>query len=54
MESASRGFAQLGLSDAPDKMNAANWGGLNAGHRIGEPAPLFPRKDRFDNKQSGQ
>ena len=46
-------YAQLGLNDAPDKMSAAAWGGLNTGHRIGEPAPLFPRKDRFDNKQFG-
>lgn len=37
--------AQLGLPDAPDKFSAAAWGGLQAGHTIGEPAPLFPRKD---------
>ena len=38
-------YAQLGLTGAPDKFSAAAWGGLNAGHTIGEPAPLFPRKD---------
>ena len=38
-------YAQLGLSGSPDKFSAATWGGLNAGHAIGEPAPLFPRKD---------
>jgi methionyl-tRNA synthetase len=38
-------YAQLGLSGAPDKLDAATWGGLPAGHKIGEPAPLFPRKE---------
>jgi methionyl-tRNA synthetase len=38
-------YAQLGLTEAPDKLDAASWGGLSAGHKIGEPAPLFPRKD---------
>jgi methionyl-tRNA synthetase len=38
-------YAQLGLAGAPDKLDAATWGGLPAGHQIGEPAPLFPRKD---------
>lgn len=36
---------QLGLSGAPDQFAAARWGGLNAGHQIGAPAPLFPRKE---------
>jgi len=39
-------YAQLGLKHAPDKFALANWGGLQAGHAIGEPAPLFPRKDQ--------
>jgi len=39
-------YAQLGLSDSPDNMNAVVWGGLTAGHKIGEPAALFPRKDQ--------
>jgi methionyl-tRNA synthetase len=38
-------YAQLGLPGTPDKFEAASWGGLKAGHLIGEPAPLFPRKE---------
>ena len=41
---ASRIYAQLGLPGSPDKFSAATWGGLAAGHAIGEPTPLFPRK----------
>jgi methionyl-tRNA synthetase len=37
--------AQLGLQGVPDRFEAARWGGLPAGHAIGAPAPLFPRKD---------
>ena len=35
----------IGLAGAPDKMEAAKWRGLQAGHTIGAPAPLFPRKE---------
>jgi methionyl-tRNA synthetase len=38
-------FAQLGLGGAPDRFDLAQWGGLAPGHVIGEPQPLFPRKD---------
>ena len=38
-------YAQLGLSGAPDKFAEAVWGKLPAGQVIGEPSPLFPRKD---------
>jgi len=38
-------YAQLGLTSTPDKLDAATWGGLPAGQTIGEPAPLFPRKE---------
>jgi len=38
-------YAQLGLTGIPDKFDAAAWGGLSAGHKIGEPAPLFPRRE---------
>jgi methionyl-tRNA synthetase len=38
-------YEQLGLSGEPNSFAAASWGGLNEGHLIGEPAPLFPRKD---------
>jgi methionyl-tRNA synthetase len=42
---ATRIYAQLGLTGSPDKFTEATWGGLKPGHKIGEPAPLFPRKD---------
>ena len=50
-------YAQLGLAgastlrskataeDGPDKLSEAKWGGLNPGHKIGDPAPLFPRRE---------
>ena len=38
-------YSQLGLSGEPNQFSAAAWGKLNAGHSIGEPAPLFPRKE---------
>jgi methionyl-tRNA synthetase len=38
-------YAQLGLPGSPDKFSATGWGSLVAGHIIGVPAPLFPRKD---------
>ncbi|MDB6022220.1 MAG: methionyl-tRNA synthetase [Pedosphaera sp.] len=38
-------YAQLGLTGAPDKFSATAWGALSAGHPIGEPAALFPRRD---------
>jgi methionyl-tRNA synthetase len=43
--SAERIYAQLGLSGAPSCHADAAWSGLKTGHAIGEPAPLFPRKD---------
>ncbi|MBI3875571.1 MAG: methionine--tRNA ligase [Verrucomicrobia bacterium] len=39
-------YAQLGLPSTPKHFDEAAWGGLKAGHAIGEPAPLFPRKDQ--------
>jgi methionyl-tRNA synthetase len=39
-------FTQLNLPGAPDRFAAAQWGGLVAGHVIGAPAALFPRKDQ--------
>lgn len=38
-------YEQLNLGPLPQNISAAQWGGLKAGHSIGEPAPLFPRKD---------
>ncbi|HZR20370.1 MAG TPA: methionine--tRNA ligase [Verrucomicrobiae bacterium] len=44
-ETAGKIYAQLGLGAAPDNFELARWGGLPAGHNLGTPAPLFPRKD---------
>jgi methionyl-tRNA synthetase len=44
-DTATKLYAQLGLSGAPDKYAEAAWGKLESGRPIGEPAPLFPRKD---------
>jgi methionyl-tRNA synthetase len=38
-------YKQLNLSNTPDRMTEAEWGGSTSGHAIGELAPLFPRKD---------
>jgi methionyl-tRNA synthetase len=38
-------YAQIGLTETPNKFAAARWGGLTGGHSIGTPAPLFPKKD---------
>jgi len=38
-------YQQLGLGALPSHFSAAQWGGLKEGHAIGEPAPLFPRRD---------
>jgi methionyl-tRNA synthetase len=35
-------YTQLGLIGTPDKFSASRWGGLIAGHAIGDPSPLFP------------
>jgi methionyl-tRNA synthetase len=42
---ASKIYEQLGLSGTPDKFSEARWAVLPAGHTIGSPAPLFPRKE---------
>ncbi|MGA3265227.1 MAG: methionine--tRNA ligase [Verrucomicrobiota bacterium] len=42
---AARINAQLGLTGQPDRLDAATWGGLPPGHKIGTPTPLFPRKE---------
>jgi methionyl-tRNA synthetase len=36
---------QLGLEGEPDQLKGAAWGGLQPGHTIGKPEPLFPRKE---------
>jgi methionyl-tRNA synthetase len=42
---ATRIYAQLGLTGEPNSLSAASWGGLVPGQKVGEPVPLFPRKD---------
>lgn len=44
-ETATRIYAQLGLAGEPGHFHKAAWGRLTEGHLIGDPAPLFPRKD---------
>ena len=44
-DTAGKIYTQLGLPGAPDRASAARWGQLPAGHAIGTPAPLFPRKE---------
>jgi methionyl-tRNA synthetase len=44
-DTASKIAAQLALPAAPDNLAATSWGGLSPGHAIGEPRPLFPRRD---------
>jgi methionyl-tRNA synthetase len=38
-------FAQLNLPGSPGDWKLATWGGLQPGHKVGAPIPLFPRKD---------
>ena len=38
-------YEQLGLNGEPNIFAAAKWGELKPGHTIGNPAPLFPRKE---------
>ncbi len=38
-------YAQLGLAGKADKFSETAWGQLQAGHKIGEPAALFPLKE---------
>jgi methionyl-tRNA synthetase len=44
-ETATKIYSQLGLNETPDKFSEAVWGKLKSGRTIGEPSPLFPRKD---------
>jgi methionyl-tRNA synthetase len=50
-ESAAKVWKQLGLGEIQDAVKQAflthlAWGGLKAGTKLGEPAPLFPRKEK--------
>jgi methionyl-tRNA synthetase len=58
-ESAAKVWRQLGQGEIADAAKQAfltnlAWGGLKAGTRLGEPAPLFPRaeKDAIDRMQN--
>ena len=44
-DASQRIYSQLGLSEPLDRFDQAAWGGLKPGHTIGDPSPLFPRKD---------
>jgi methionyl-tRNA synthetase len=44
-QTAAKIYAQLGITEAPEKFDAARWGGLAAGHTVSAPVPLFPRKE---------
>jgi methionyl-tRNA synthetase len=44
-QTATRIYEQLRLGGLPASFSATRWGGLSEGHTIGDPAPLFPRKD---------
>jgi methionyl-tRNA synthetase len=46
-------YEQLNLGALPADFSAAQWGGLKAGHSIGEPAPLFPRRDEKAQQPAG-
>lgn len=43
--SATRMFEQLQLPGEPDRLDQATWGGMQPGHQVAKPTPLFPRKD---------
>lgn len=45
-QTATKIYAQIGLNGEPNQFAAAKWGELAAGYTVGEPAPLFPRKDQ--------
>ncbi len=44
-QTAERIYQQLGLPGTPERFADAAWGGLPPGHTVGEPQPLFPRRD---------
>jgi methionyl-tRNA synthetase len=43
-------YEQLGLGVLPEHFSTSAWGELKAGHTIGEPAALFPRRDEKAKK----
>jgi methionyl-tRNA synthetase len=45
-EIAGKIYGQLGLNDSPAKFSETRWGILPAGHKVNEPVPLFPIKEK--------
>jgi methionyl-tRNA synthetase len=45
-ETAGKIYGQLGLKDSPAKFSESLWGVLAAGHKVNEPVPLFPIKEK--------
>jgi methionyl-tRNA synthetase len=45
-DTAAKIYSQLALPQPPERFAEAAWGGLQAGHTVGEPVPLFPRRDQ--------
>ena len=41
--------AQLRFCGEPEHWEETRWGGLQTGHEVGEPIPLFPRRDASGN-----
>ena len=39
-------LAQLNLPGSADQLSEAKWGGIQPGHVVGDPLPLFPRRDQ--------
>jgi methionyl-tRNA synthetase len=44
-ETSAKIFEQLNLGKSTQTLATLAWGGLPDAHVIGDPAPLFPRKD---------
>ncbi len=44
-DTSSRILRQLALPETVARLDESQWGGIKQGHVIGDPAPLFPRKD---------
>ncbi len=47
-DTASKMRDQLAWAESTGRLSDADWGGLAAGHKIGEPEALFPRKEKRD------
>ncbi len=45
-DTAGKIYGQLGLKDSPAKFAETRWGVLPAGHKVNDPVPLFPIKEK--------